>query len=348
MKCCNDYVVLQCPFRDPDFKPCLKSLDPSPSGIKLKDGFSEIEWISAKTLCGPSAVLFGSKTPTAGKAMYGDAAMLAMVSGFMQHISVESFFTESAVSHSGYNVTISWEGRVETVLIDDMIPVLGASSEPLAAFGSVGDANEMWFHLWLKALAKVAGGYANIFSADTTAVTPYTQKKANEAIPAGMLTGGNADAQQVAALAPMLALQKMANAFLPSDGNVLADLSAEFEGAHISDIAPKEGAADTPDVVESVTTLPVFEIEMTADDHAVIFVDGIIPTDAKVTITSANSEVVWQPAVEGTDFLKVDMFLAESPYNVEVTSESNEDDFQQLKACVWDVDIVNGSVLHLI
>jgi len=80
----------ECPFRDPIFKPCLDSLDPT--GIKLKDGFSEIEWISAKTLCGPSAVLFGSKTPTAGKAMYGDAAMLAMVSGIMQNIQVENFF----------------------------------------------------------------------------------------------------------------------------------------------------------------------------------------------------------------------------------------------------------------
>ena len=346
MKCCNDYVVLQCPFRDPDFKPCLKSLDPSPSGIKLKDGFSEIEWISAKTLCGPSAVLFGSKTPTAGKAMYGDAAMLAMVSGFMQHISVENFFTESAVSHSGYNVTISWEGRNETVLIDDMIPVLGASSEPLAAFGSVGDANEMWFHLWLKALAKVAGGYANIFSADTTAVTPYTQKKANEAIPAGMLTGGNADAQQVAALAPMLALQKMANAFLPSDGNVLADLSAEFEGAKMSEIAPKEGAADTPDVVESVTSLPLYEILLTADDYAIISVAGIVPTDIKVTITSnSGSEVVWQPTIKD-NWVQVDMFFADTPYSIEVTSESS--DIQELKACQWDVEFVEGVVNNLI
>jgi len=332
-----------CPFRDPIFKPCLDSLDPT--GIKLKDGFSEIEWISAQTLCGPNPVLFGSKTPTAGKAMYGDAAMLAMVSGIMQNIQVENFFTESAVSHTGYNVTISWEGREETVLIDDMIPVLGASSQPLAAFGSVGDANEMWFHLWLKALAKVAGGYANIFSADTTAVTPYTQRKANEAIP-----GGGADAQQVAALAPMLQLQKMANAFLPSDGgDVLAELSAQFADAKMDDIAPKEGAAVSPDVVESVTILPVFDIELTDDDNGIVSVEGIIPTDTKVTITSAmGTEVVWQPVIEDSPWKEVNMLLAETPYHIEVTSESNEDDFQALKACHWDVEIVNGSVIDLI
>merc|ERR1712195_30584 len=199
-----------------------------------------------------------------------------------------------------------------------MIPVLGASSAPLAAFGSVGDANEMWFHLWLKA---------------------------NEAIP-----GGGADAQQVAALAPMLQLQKMANAFLPSDGgDVLAELSAQFADAKMDDIAPKEGAAVSPDVVESVTALPVFDIELTDDDNVIVSVEGIVPTDAKITITSAMGTVVeWQPVIEGNDWTEVNMLVAETPYHIEVTSESNEEDFQALKACHWDVDTVNGSVIDLI
>merc|ERR1712166_717210 len=70
---------------------------------------------------------------------------------------------------------------------------------------------------------------------------------------------------------------------------------------------------------------------------------------AKITITSAMGTVVeWQPVIEGNDWTEVNMLVAETPYHIEVTSESNEEDFQALKACHWDVDTVNGSVIDLI
>jgi hypothetical protein len=267
----------------------------------------------------------------AGKAHFADPTMLTIASTLFNDSTIKRLFVETEKSPRGkYTVNVTWEGKSEPVTIDDMIPVLGASSEPEAAFGTVGDKNEMWFHLWLKAVAKMVGGYANIFTTDTTAITPYTQQAAEALVP-------GADAQQVAALAPVLQLNKLARAIVPadqmSDEDLIQGLGTSMVGASVDDIAPKAGAGVTPDLIVNVSQLPTWQTTVHVSDFLVLEVMGIVPEDLVMRVTSISGNETIYEATDG--WAQIEMDETDSPYEIVCDSVLEPHLF---KECEFDLD----------
>lgn len=319
------------PFRDPTFEAGLSALGPA---SVLKTEYSEIEWIRCSELCGSDAVLFGPMIPTAGKAHYANPLLLTICSQLFNSSRIQRLFVEQSATATGkYTVNAEWEGRSEQVVIDDMIPVLGASSEPEAAFGTVGAKNEMWFHLWLKGIAKMVGGYGKIFGTDTTAISEYTREQANTLVP-------GADAQQLAALGPVLQLNKMARAIVPrdevSDEALVTGIGRDLEGAQQTDIAPAAGAAATPDIVNNTTEVSTLQVTVHASDSMWIYVDGIVPDDIAFEVTSLSG----QRAVYGQGD-QVDLEETDSPYEIVMTTAMPQ---SSLKPFDWDLDYISENM----
>jgi len=140
--CCNNHAK----FLDPNFKPCLGSLVDGTDSSQLPGRYHDVEWVRASEAC--SGTFLGAFDVTAGP--LGDPFFIATLPD-----DPSDSFSQDSVSDQGiYEVTVSFMGQTQKVLVDDFVPAI--DGKPISAVSASG---MMWPLIYEKACAKVAGSY---------------------------------------------------------------------------------------------------------------------------------------------------------------------------------------------
>lgn len=273
-------------FRDNEFRPSLMSLAPRQL---LTRGFSEVEWMRCSCLCGKGdAVLVGSSwNPVQQLGMFGNPILWTFMSMITNPEQVKSLIRPGA-QPGQYVVAVAWDGTTSEVTIDDLIPVTGAAFDPKAAFGSLGQQNEMWSHLYIKAMAKKAGSYAAVFALDTDRVSSLVSQLANSIVP-------GADPETLASFAPALAALEQAKKCGFYNDPEVSD--AELVKAYVTEMlsggaGARDALADSASSADEHkgNTLQAFQAQIEASDSGTLsfWCKGLMPEDLKLVMCDVN------------------------------------------------------------
>jgi calpain-15 len=158
-------------FKDPEFPANIKSLLGGLTEAEVRESGNDVDWKNLVWLRpdeiygkGKYKVFYDSIEPNDIKqGSLGDCYFLSTLASIAENSDrIRKLFVSDQVNEYGlYGIKVCDVGEWKTVLIDDLIPCLPDTKEPVF---TRGNGSEIWVLLLEKAWAKIYGGYARIES----------------------------------------------------------------------------------------------------------------------------------------------------------------------------------------